>query len=118
MNQAIIYYRKYLARNEKDADARVDMGICYFELSRRDTAQARSLLTTAIAEMEKAFAYNSKHQLACYNLGILNLSAGDLEKSNEWLKRCIDIAPNTEIAQKAQQLITQHSSLGNQPRFQ
>jgi hypothetical protein len=30
-------YRKYLALNPKDGDARVDLGICYFELARLDS---------------------------------------------------------------------------------
>ncbi len=109
-DQAISYYERYLAKNEKDADARVDMAICYFELSQRDTTHARSFVSTAIIEMEKALTYNPKHQLGCYNLGIVNLSVGNLERSNEWFQRCVDVAPNTEIAHKAQQLLAQHIS--------
>jgi tetratricopeptide (TPR) repeat protein len=100
MDQAIIYYRKYLALNEKDPDARVDLGICYFEHGDKGRA---------IAEMKKALAYAPKHQLALFNLGIVNLSSGNLEEAAEWFRKCIDVAPGTETARRAQELISQHS---------
>lgn len=100
MDQAIIYYRKYLALNEKDPDARVDLGICYFEHGDKDKA---------IAEMKRALTYSPKHQLALFNLGIVNLSSGNLEEASEWFRKCIDVAPGTETARRAQELISQHT---------
>jgi tetratricopeptide (TPR) repeat protein len=110
-DQAIPYYERYLDKNPQDADARVDMGICYFELSRKDTSKSKPELNTAVGEMEKALAYNPRHQLACYNLGIVNLSAGNFQKSSEWFKRCIEIDPAAEISNKAKQLLTDHNSV-------
>jgi tetratricopeptide (TPR) repeat protein len=100
MDQAIIYYKKYLALNEKDPDARVDLGICYYERGDKDDA---------IAEMKKAITYAPKHQLAYFNLGIVNLSSGNLEEATNWFKKCIEIAPGTETARRAQELISQHT---------
>jgi len=100
MDQAIIYYRKYLALNEKDPDARVDLGICYFEHGDKGRA---------IAEMKKALTYAPKHQLALFNLGIVNLSSGNLEEAGGWFRKCIDVAPGTETARRAQELISQHT---------
>jgi tetratricopeptide (TPR) repeat protein len=100
MDQAIIYYKKYLAQNEKDPDARVDLGICYFERGDKDKA---------IAEMKKALTYAPKHQLAYFNLGIVSLGSGNLEEATSWFNKCIEAAPGTETARRARELITQHS---------
>lgn len=103
-DQAIIYYKKYLALNEQDANAHVDLGICYFE---------NHDVNTAIAEMEKALRYNPKHQFALFNLGIVNLGSGNTAKAIDWFKKCIEVAPSSEIAEHARQLLTQHSTSTN-----
>jgi tetratricopeptide (TPR) repeat protein len=100
MDQAIIYYKKYLALNKKDADARVDLGICYFESGDKDRA---------IAEMKEALTYAPNHQLAHFNLGIVNLASGNLKAATEWFKKCIAINPQTETARRAEELIKQHT---------
>jgi tetratricopeptide (TPR) repeat protein len=103
MDQAIIYYKKYLVLNEKDPDARVDLGICYFEQGDKDRA---------IAEMKRAITYAPKHQLAYFNLGIVTLSSGNMEEAASWFKKCIEVAPGTETARRAQELISQHTGAG------
>ena len=96
---AIQNYKTYLEKNPKDADARVDMGVCYFNL--QDFANA-------IKEMETALKYVPNHQIAQLNLGVVNLSAGNLEKSKEWLKKAYDINPTNDVGIKAQQLLNNH----------
>ncbi len=96
---AIQNYKTYLAKNPKDADARVDMGVCYYNL--KD-------FTNAIKEMETALNYAPNHQIAHLNLGVVNLSAGNLEKSKEWLKKAYDLNPTSEVGIKAQQLLSNH----------
>ena len=96
---AIQNYKTYLVKNPKDTDARVDMGVCYFNL--QDYANA-------IAEMETALTYNPNHQIAHLNLGVVNLSAGNLEKSKEWLKKAVALNPTSEVGVKAQQLLNNH----------
>ena len=96
---AIQNYKTYLDKNPKDADARVDMGVCYFNL--KDFANA-------IKEMETALNYAPNHQIAHLNLGVVNLSAGNLEKSKEWLKKAYDLNPTSEVGIKAQQLLSNH----------
>jgi tetratricopeptide (TPR) repeat protein len=96
---AIQNYKVYLDKNPKDADARVDMGVCYFNL--KD-------FTNAIKEMETAIKYVPNHQIAHLNLGVVNLSAGNLEKSKEWLKKAYDLNPISEVGIKAQQLLSNH----------
>ena len=96
---AIQNYKTYLDKNPKDADARVDMGVCYFNL--RD-------YPNAIKEMETALTYIPNHQIAHLNLGVVNLSAGNIEKSKEWLKKAYDLNPTSEVGKKAEQLLNNH----------
>ncbi len=96
---AIQNYKTYLDKNPKDPDARVDMGVCYFNL--RD-------YPNAIKEMETALKYVPDHQIAHLNLGVVNLSAGNVEKSKEWLKKAYDLNPTSEVGIKAQQLLNNH----------
>lgn len=96
---AIQNYKTYLDKNPKDADARVDMGVCYFNLQD---------YPNAIKEMETALTYVPNHQIAHLNLGVVNLSAGNIEKSKEWLKKAYDLNPTSEVGKKAEQLLNNH----------
>ena len=84
----------------RDADARVDMGVCYYNLGD---------FNTAITEMETALKYNPHHQIALLNLGIVNLSAGNLEKSKEWLEKAVNENPNTDVGKRAKELLESHA---------
>ncbi len=94
--QAIINYKQYLAINPKDADARIDMGICYYNL--RD-------FQTAITQMKEALKYEPNHQIGYLNLGIVNLTAGNNKEAKSWLEKTIKIDPNTEYAKRAEELL-------------
>jgi len=96
---AIQNYKTYLDKNPKDADARVDMGVCYFNL--KD-------FPSAIKEMETALTHVPNHQIAHLNLGVVNLSSGNIEKSKEWLKKAYDLNPTSEVGIKAEQLLNNH----------
>ena len=99
--QAIVDYKKYLDKIPSDADARIDMGVCYYNLHNYDEA---------IKQMEKAVQYSPKHQIGYLNLGIVNLAAGNFEKSREWLKKAVEIDPNSDIGKKAQELLESHKN--------
>ncbi|MFA6233009.1 MAG: tetratricopeptide repeat protein [Bacteroidota bacterium] len=96
VDQAIVQYKRYLEVEPDDPDARVDLGICYFE---------KQEFTSAIAEMEKAVAKHPEHQLGTYNLGIVNLNAGDKAKAREWFTRARDIDPASANGQNAAQML-------------
>ena len=102
MPRAIATYQKYLQLKPKDADARVDMGICYYESGDSPTA---------LKEMQTALTVDPKHQMAMFNLGIVTLNLGNLALSNEWFKKAVGVNPNTQIGQRAQQILTQHSTI-------
>ncbi len=97
--KAIVNYKKYLIKNPENADSRVDMAICYYNLNDYNTA---------IAEMEGALKYQPKHQIAHLNLGIVNLTARNIEASKEWFKKTVEIDPNSEAGKRAQELLTSH----------
>jgi len=100
-NKAITHYKSYLNTNFKDANARVDLGICYKESN--DLPEAKQ-------QMQEALSYDPKHVLAHFNLGIVALAEGKIEEANRWFKKTIELAPNSDVGKRAQQLIEQHSS--------
>lgn len=99
LDPAVSNYKKYLETVPEDADARVDLGICYYDLG--DYAGA-------IKQMETALRYKPKHQKACLNLGIVNLQAGNKAKSIEWLKKTIEIDSSSETGREANELLNSH----------
>ena len=108
--KAIMAYERYLQLNPSNADARVDLGISYFELSFTDSTRSAEYLQSAKTELEKALSYAPRHQLANFNLGIVSFHTGDIEKALDYFKKCIEIDPNSETGRRAQQFLSQHSS--------
>ncbi len=107
--RAIGAYQAYLQKNPANPDARVDMGICYFELSRAKPDSSEANFSKAVSEMEAALRTSPRHVPAAYNLGIIYLQRGDLTKSNEWFRRAIAMDKNHPLAQRAQRMLEQHS---------
>lgn len=97
--KAIENYQEYLSRIPTDAEARIDMGVCYYNLGRYNEA---------IAEMTKALEYSPDHQIGHLNLGIVNLAAGNVEKSREWLQKSVALGPETEVGKRAEELLKSH----------
>lgn len=97
--KAIANYKKYLEKNPENSDARVDMGICFYNLGD---------YTTAINEMETSIKYQPNHQIACLNLGIVNLTAQNIEVSKEWFRKAMELNPETEAGKRAQELLNTH----------
>ncbi|MCZ7555808.1 MAG: tetratricopeptide repeat protein [Bacteroidia bacterium] len=101
LDQAIAQYKSYLGTVPEDVDARVDLGVCYFEQKKYDEA---------ITEMETALRVNPRHQLGNYNLGIVNLNAGNTAKAIEWFNKAVEIDPNSPYGQNASRIIAEHST--------
>jgi tetratricopeptide (TPR) repeat protein len=97
--KAINNYNKYLTKNPENADARVDMAICYYNLGDN---------TTAISEMESALKYQPKHQIAHLNLGIVNLASRNISASKDWFQKTVELDPNSEAGKRATELLTSH----------
>lgn len=102
-------YERYLQRNPDDENARVDLGICYFDLARHDSTEAHTLLQRAITEMKSVAQKNPKHQAAAFNLGIVMLNAGNTAESGEWFRRAAAIDPGSNLGQRAGRLLEEHT---------
>ena len=101
-DKAITYYKRFLEKNPKDANARVDLGISHFEKGELDEAEK---------QMKQALKDDPKHVQGHFNLGIVNLRAGHIQEANDWFKKTIALAPpGSEIGQQAKQFLEQHSS--------
>lgn len=98
-DKAIIDYTHYLEMNPSDADARIDMGVCYYNLQN---------YPKAIEEMEKALTYQPTHQIAHLNLGVVTMASGDIETSKQWLEKAVKLNPNTDAGKRAQELLSSH----------
>ena len=107
--RAIEAYKKYLAMRPKDADARTDLGMTYFQYAQIDTAKGMMLFQQAASEMEAAFASSPRHQTSAFNLGVVNLHMGNLEESNKWFMKAVEIDKNSDLGIRAQKILTQHT---------
>ncbi|MDP1677750.1 MAG: tetratricopeptide repeat protein [Bacteroidota bacterium] len=97
--RAVEMYKKYVALNPANNDARVDLGICYFEIGNLDQA---------VKEIEFVVKKDPKHQMAVFNLGIIQLSSKNLDEAKKWFKQCIAIDPQSTAGLRAQQILEQH----------
>jgi tetratricopeptide (TPR) repeat protein len=97
--RAIDSYQKYLALRPEDADARIDLGVCYFNLKN---------YPRAAEEMERALNYSPRHQIGHLNLGIVNLADGKIEVSKQWLAKAVEIDPESEAGRRAKSLLDSH----------
>ena len=97
--QAITDYKKYLAANSTDADARVDMGVCYYNIKNYDEA---------IAEMKEAIKTKPDHQIAHMNLGVVYMASGKMDEAKIWFQKAIDLGPDNEIGKKSKELLESH----------
>ena len=102
--QAIVDYKQYLALAPSDPDARIDMGICYYNLQNYNEA---------INQMQLALKYDPKHQIGYLDLGIVNLAAGNMDKSKDWLEKAVKLDPNSEYGKKAEELLKSHNNQTN-----
>jgi Flp pilus assembly protein TadD len=109
LTRAIDNYAEYLKLEPKDPNARVDLGICYDQLALQDSVNAPRWFAMAVKEMQTAAENAPAHQPAAFNLGIVNLHMGNLEESNKWFKRAVELGRDTELGMRAQNILQQHS---------
>ncbi len=97
--RAIEKYQEYLKIDPKNADALVDMGVCYYDLGKYDDA---------LNYMKEALKFQPNHQIAHLNIGIVSLSAGMHDEAVDWWKKAVAINPNSDVGKRAQELINSH----------
>lgn len=101
-DRAIAVYREYLKSRPDDANVRVDMGICMKESGDLDGAKV---------EMKQALKSVPEHIQAHYNLGIVCLVQGNIQEANEWFTKTSNLAPQSELGQRARQMLQQHATV-------
>jgi cytochrome c-type biogenesis protein CcmH/NrfG/DNA-directed RNA polymerase subunit RPC12/RpoP len=111
--KAVETYRKYLAIKPDDANATVDLGVTYYEMSMTDTIQREEDLQLAQNQFQAALKLNPKHQLALFNLGVVGLMHGDMATAKDWFKKTIAIDSTSETGRRAVTLIQQHGMINN-----
>lgn len=97
--EAVRRYEQYLVSDPSNADVIVDMGVAHFNMKN---------YSKAIEVMESALKHKPDHLIAHFNLGIVNLNSGNNAKANEWWKKVINIAPNSDFARRAKEFINSH----------
>jgi hypothetical protein len=107
--KAIERYQQYLRLDPNNVEARVDLGVTYFNFALSDSMHYLQFLNKARQEMETAIGIAPQHQLGLFNLGIVNLHLGDMSKATEWFQKCAAVDSTTETGKKALRLVNQHS---------
>ncbi|MCB0730502.1 MAG: tetratricopeptide repeat protein [Ignavibacteriae bacterium] len=98
--RAVEKYQTYLKTHADNADVIVDLGVCYFEMKNYEKS---------IDVIKSALKVNPKHQIAHFNLGIVNLANGNMAEAEQWWQKARDIDPNTNIGKKAEELLKSHN---------
>lgn len=98
--RAVEKYQTYLKTHADNADVIVDLGVCYFEMKNYEKS---------IDVIKSALKVNPKHQIAHFNLGIVNLANGNMVEAEQWWQKARDIDPNTNIGKKAEELLKSHN---------
>lgn len=106
---AIGRYERYLGMKPGDPNARVDLGICYFELGRQDSVRGGELVGAAVREMRAVADADPRHQPAAFNLGVVHLYLGATAESNAWFRKAVAMAPETPLGKRAASLLEQHT---------
>jgi cytochrome c-type biogenesis protein CcmH/NrfG len=107
--KAVESYRKYLALHPEDPDARVDLGICYYQLGLADSSRGRESFGVAIREMREALRHTPRHQPAAFNLGVVFLQMENLDSSNYWFHRVVEFDKSSELGLRAQRILKEHA---------
>jgi len=106
--KAIERYQQYLQLDPENVEARVDLGVTYFNFALSDSIHYLQFLNKARREMETAISLSPNYQLGLFNLGIVNLHLGDMRQATEWFQKCAKVDSTTETGRKALILINQH----------
>lgn len=109
--RAITLYERYLELNPSDPNARVDLGICKFELGKIDSVDHVNLFAGAIRDMETALQGSPGHQPAAFNLGVVHLTMGNVTESTRWFTRAVELNPSSDLGLRAKRILDQHASI-------
>lgn len=98
-DRAISYYKQYLGKKPGSPEVIIDMGVCYFNLKQFEKAD--SIMRTALK-----LAPN--HPIGLYNLGIVNMAAGNMQEAKKWFNLVMEKHPGSQQAEQAKQILESH----------
>ena len=101
--EALKYYVKALEVNPGAPDVLVDAGVSCFNLNQFENARDY---------FDRALALNSEHINALYNRGVVAARLGSMEAMQQYWQRLITVAPESQQAQMARQMIDQIKNNG------
>ena len=85
VSKSIASYQKVLEINPKNLNAKTDLGACYAD-GTNEPMKGIMLLREVVAE-------DPKHEMAQYNLGMLSVKSGQLDKAIERFNTVLEINP-------------------------
>lgn len=94
--KAIVNYEKYLIKFPQNVNVVVDYGVCYYELQN---------FNRALSILKSALQIEPKHQIAHFNLGIVNFANKDLETARSWWEKTVEIDAHSDVGHKANELL-------------
>lgn len=98
--KAAEFYEKALELNPNDVGARTDYGTTFVERQNPDYDRA-------IKEFETSLQADPKHEPTLYNLSVAYFKKGEMEKSQNALKRLEEANPNSKLIERLKQIIGQ-----------
>ena len=94
MNEAIPYYEKILEINPKRADIYFSLALIYY--NKQDLLKCEEV-------NNEVLSFDSKNQMALYNLGAIAATQGKKEKAKEFWNKVISINAESETAKLAKE---------------
>ena len=94
MNEAISYYEKILEISPNRADIHFSLAVIYFNMQEYQKCED---------ENNKVLTFDSKNQMALYNLGAIAATRGNKEKAKEYWNNVISINAQSETGQLAKE---------------
>jgi tetratricopeptide (TPR) repeat protein len=95
--QALKYYKRanFIRHDE---NVMVDLGVCYFNIGKLDSA---------LTFMQAVLEHKPDHKQALYNVGIVYYNLNNFNKALENWQHLIHVYPNTPEADRVQQYINE-----------
>ena len=90
VDKAIDSYKKVLAINPENLDAKTDLGLCY--------AEGTSSPMQGILMLREVVQKNPEHENAQFNLGVLSVKSGQYDKAVERFEKVLQINPQNKDA--------------------
>ena len=94
--ESVVYYRRVLDIDSMHIPARIDLGVCYFNLNLTDSA---------LIEMKKALEIDPGHVRGLFNIGVIYYNIGRNVEAQKYWEQLIRQHEASQEAQLARQML-------------